>query len=318
MSVVFEVAASVLAAVQLSNDIARILKAVNLTDDPRVKLIKYNLMTQRALTIAWANRLRSESSDTWNIPPESARDVEQILAEMNTYFSRAEAKMDKIYRAPDGKMTSRLFVRRFLFVNGGFEELKDLTDALDSMNKTLLVIAPPSPSYPVGASVNVAPSNSSKETSEIRQNHEVENDVLSYPNDISAPQVSIHSLYTLCLEALGSICAGTRPEQVLEDHYDRLKLWGIGIFTDGPLAIDKILMAESRRHGHLQEVLVRILVYVAVSEGMDSLHILVFLTNIVDRDHLEITLYALQRGAAKTTSSSTQSNLGNLESRSLV
>lgn len=269
---VVSVAASVLAALQISNDIVRILRAVNLTDDPRVRLIKYNLMTQRALTIAWANRLRSESSESWKIPPESARDVEQILSEMNTYSSRAEAKIDKIYEAPDGKMTTRLFIRRFLFFNGGFQELKDLTLALGSMNKTLLVIAPPPPTYSpqAGASVNVAPLHPSVEVSELGRTGKTESMDPLYTADVPAPHVSIQELYALCLETLASICAGTGQESIFEHQHDRLKLWGTGILTDGLIALDQILVTEPRGQQHFRETLVRTLTYVAVSEGMNS------------------------------------------------
>lgn len=291
---VVTIAGSVLAAIQISNDIVRILRAVSLTDDPRIKLIEDNLMTQQALTIAWANRLRTESLETWKIPPESAQDIEQILSGMNTYVSRANAKMDKIYEAPDGKMTSRLFIRRFLFDNDGFKEVKDLTEALDSINKILLVNAPPPPSYSpqVGASLSVASLNQSVEISEIDRDGESENIDLLHTADLPAPHVSIHALYALCLETLSSICAGTGQEQTFEDQHDRLKLWGTGLFTSGPLAMDQILMTEPREQQNFRETLVRTLVYIAVSEGMNSSNDMFLLIDISNRCHTKISLHA--------------------------
>lgn len=258
-----------MAAVEICNNVVRVLKGTSLTKDPRVKLIKYNLMTQRALTVAWANRLRSENAETWAIPPESARDVEQILSEMKYYFSQAEVKMDKIYSAPDGKMTSRVFLHRFLFVNGGFEELKDMTDALESMNKTLLVIAPPPPSSSPRASSpdKRFPSGPGRGVSKIAPELRADRTNLPDTAKILTPDFSIDALYTVCLKALASICAGTQQDQVLECQHDRLKLWGAGILKIGRSSLDQILKMKSEAHQRFQEVLVRTLIYLAISEG---------------------------------------------------
>lgn len=277
------VAGSVMAAVQFTNNFVQVFKGASLTKDPRVEVIKYNLMTQRALTIAWANRLRSENAETWAIPPESARDAEQILSEMQYYFWRAEAKMDKIYRAPDGKMTSRVFLQRFLFVNGGYEELKSITDALEAMNNTLLVIAPPPPSSSLGEG---APSADTFSPLNPVASVSKPADPTSLPDtaNILTRDFSIDALYTVCLKALASICVGTQQDQILEFQYDRLKLWGAGILKTGRSSLDQIFKANPKWHRRFQEVLVRTLVYLAISEGSVhcECHKRVALTRIAD------------------------------------
>ena len=259
---------SVLAAVQLSNNVVQILKGAGYTREPRVKVIQYNLMTQRALTIAWANRLRSENAETWAIPPQSAQDVEQILSEMQDYFHQAEAKMEKIYRAPDGKMTSRVFLQRFLFINGGYEELRNITDALESMNKALLAIAPPPSAYPVP--YRLAPSE--LRPGWLDKAPELRGDQTNLPDTakIMTQEVSIEALYSLSLKALASICAGSQQDQILEYQYDRLKLWGAGILKTGRSSLDQVLKADSEGYKIFQEVLIRMLVYLAISEGSVS------------------------------------------------
>ena len=299
------IASSIIAAVQVTNNFVRFLEAANFAKDPRVKIIRYNLMTQRALTIAWGNRLRSENTETWAIPHESARDVQHILSEMQYYFKRAEAKMKKIYNAPDGKMTSRVFFQRFLFVNGGYEELKEMTEALDSMNRTLLAIAPPPPSsYPGTSSPDkLAPSDVrlgvSKIVLESGGNQTGPIDTARIP----FPDVSIEALYSVCLEALVFICAGSQQDQILEYQYDRLKLWGAGILKTGPSSLDKVLRAIGPRA--FQEALIRTLVYLAVSEGSEDCehHKRIALTGL--RDYLEMALCTCRSRPTATAGTST-------------
>ena len=303
--VALSVASSILAAVQISNDFVRFVEAANFARDPRVKIIRYNLMTQRALTIAWANRMRSENTETWAIPNESVRDVHHILSEMQDYFKRAEDKMMKIYNAPDGKMTSRVFFQRFLFVNGGYEELKHMTEALDSMNRALLAIAPPPPSFYPGTSSpdKLAPSDvrpgASKTVLDSGGNQSGVLDTARIP----LPEVPIEALYSVCLEALASICAASQQDPILEYQYDRLKLWGAGILKTGPSSLDKVFKANGPKA--FQEALIRTLVYLAISEGSEDCehHKRVALTGL--RDYLEIALCACRSRPTATAGTST-------------
>ncbi|KAL8689205.1 MAG: hypothetical protein Q9218_005070 [Villophora microphyllina] len=263
---VVTVSALILGALQYANSFYRLTSVLNDVDDPRIKMIKYKLLTQRQMVMAWANRVRRGESESWIIPPESARDVEQILGEMRTYFERAERKMDRIYRAPDGKMTSKIFVQRFWFSVGGHQEIRDLTEALDTMNRALLVIAPPLSSQArPGSTLGLTDADSG-----FSRHKKVET---SYSEIIPAEgieatrqKVPVSVLHRCCIDALGILLDFSRPDHkdVFADHCDLLKRWGSGLLTGGPLSLDAAFSGESDRYAGLEEIITKLLVRIAV------------------------------------------------------
>jgi hypothetical protein len=271
------VAAAVLATVQIANNFYRMARQIRETDDPKVKIIQYNLMTQRQRTIAWAHRIQLEGTDNWNIPAESSQDVETILQQMEKYFQRAEDKMAKLHRAPGGKMTSRMFVERFLFNSGGFQELKDLTDALTAMNETLSIIAPPLPAYSPLSNTWGQPQNTVKIPSTPAQ--AVIQDVhgLATPEAKTAGNAedsskahlatTISTLYSQCLDVLVLLSSKAPQDVSLRNHCGRLHLWGVGIFKPTSLSLDTIFRKDRVATQTLSDVIVRALVYIAITEG---------------------------------------------------
>ena len=268
MAEAFAVSAVLLSAVQIASNVHNIMRACRDIDNPRVKLLKYRLLTQRELTIAWANRIREPGSQVWNIPTESRHDVEQILGEMKVYFERAERKMEKIYRAPDGKMTIKIFMQRFLFTTGGFQDIKDVTDALDEMNKVLQVIAPPLPPYEHGTNLN----SPLQETTVPANDLEAANVLLSEPKIFQEledrdTRIPISKLFNECLDATRVISNYTAVNHSFHQDVVRLKSWGCGILIEGPLSLDATFKDSFETYSELETMLVRILIQIAVLAG---------------------------------------------------
>jgi len=210
--------------------------------------------------------VRHESSDGWDIPAESAERIHATLELMQVYQERAEAKLLRIREEPDGRMTSRVLRSRFWFASRGFQELKDLTDALESMNKVLLAISTPLP-------VLGSYSSSNQGASGVVNTEEGIN--LDSPSDVveaEATDVPISRLYKECLESLGILSRYTILEKSddpsTEIIYDHLKRWGAGIFDDREDAnCDKILDEDAWRRSTLRGAIIQVLVYIAVIEG---------------------------------------------------
>jgi hypothetical protein len=271
------VAAAILATVQIANDFYRLVTAIREIDDPRVKIIQYNLITQRQRVISWAHRIQLEGTESWKIPAQSSQDVETILREMTGYFQRAEDKMAKIYRAPGGRMTSRLFMHRFLFANGGFQELKELTEALTAMNEALKEIAPPLPAYslateawnrPTDVVIPTSTANSRTNVPEGTVEADAEATKSAEGPTILGLAVSISALYNQCLDTLVLLSLRTPDDSALRYYCDRLRLWGIGLFKPASSSLDTIFRTDESKNSRLKEVIIRALVYIAVMEGM--------------------------------------------------
>lgn len=265
MSSVLALTGTILATIQIARDVAKLLRAISDVDDPRIRIIQGKLTNERRLTVAWANRIRLESAGNWNIPPESVKEVETILAQMRLYFKRAESKMTKILKDPGGKMTGRVFMRRFWFAYGGFEELRDLTEVLATMNQTLMIIAPPLPHY---SSLNM-PASSRPDATAPNTASVIPADVaeLTIP-DSQGPGKSQASLFSKCLDVLAMIAREIPHNQSLETHHLRLEQWGQGLFGDDPISLNTIFASDPEGNETLIAVLTRALVYIAVIEGI--------------------------------------------------
>ncbi|KAL8732570.1 MAG: hypothetical protein Q9181_003901 [Wetmoreana brouardii] len=266
MAELMAVSASILSALQYANSLYRLTKALHQTDDPRIKLLKYRLVTQRQMVMAWANRVRSGESESWDIPPESAFGVEQILREMKSYFERAERKMDKIYRTPDSKMTWRIFAQRFWFSVDGYQELTDLTDALDAMNRALLVIAPSLP--PQAQHQNKLTSTDADRSSANHSRFSRSHVEPSSLEDLEATpsRMPISALHSHCVDALGVLLDFSDQRGTFADELERLNRWACGLLTGGVLSLDTAFSQETDKYAELEAVITRILIHVAAVE----------------------------------------------------
>ena len=78
--------------------------------------------------------------------------------------------------------------------------------------------------------------------------------------------IPIHALYSCCLDTLKAISAVELRDESFKTSYARLKIWGAGLFTEGP-SLDKILEAEPERYRPLLTGLQKTLFSIAVEEG---------------------------------------------------
>ena len=97
-------------------------------------------------------------------------------------------------------------------------------------------------------------------------------DDLASSESIDSPQVHIpiHMLYRCCLDALNSISAIALHDESFKTYYARLKIWGAGLFTEGP-SLDRILEEEPERYRPLVFGLQNTLFSIAIEEGTFSL-----------------------------------------------
>lgn len=299
------ISATILSVIQLTNNTIRLVEACKDVDDPKVELIQSKLMTQKSVIRRWANRFRAESANGgWDIPPESMEDVDQILRRMMKYWERAQAKMAKIRHAPDGKMTSRVFIYRFWFANGGFQELKDLTDAMDAMNEALMFIAPPLPSYDSDSIPSQAPGQrrpgaeleTTQPVSECLGSRAADSNV-AVISESQASTVPISKVYTSCALILDLLSREAPEYPHIESLYERLKQWGNSLFQ-GPASLDIILQDD----GPLYATIIRAFIYIAVIEGTNYITIL---TIGVDRNQKPFYDSYVSKGVNDKVASST-------------
>ena len=85
---------------------------------------------------------------------------------------------------------------------------------------------------------------------------------------IDSPQVyiPIHVLYRCCLDTLSSISAVALHDESFKGYYARLKIWGAGLFTEGP-SLDRVREEEPERYRPLLYGLQKTLFSIAVEEG---------------------------------------------------
>ena len=269
---VVAVAGAIASVVQIANEFYRISKNIRDHNNPKIKIIQYDLMVQRQRTINWAHRLQVEGIETWQIPPQASRTVQTILIEMEDYFRRAEKRMARLYSSSEGKLTSRSFFERYLFNTGGFEELKDLTGALKAMNELLDTIAPPLPKGSPFAFGAFQPEYSSFRASDLFANVEKETrrhigeKIKSERN----PSPSISLIYSQCFESLSCISRQLPNNIALRKLTDKLRLWGVTLFQSSSLALDTIIGENLTSNHSVGHSILRALVYIAVAEGTES------------------------------------------------
>ena len=94
-------------------------------------------------------------------------------------------------------------------------------------------------------------------------------DGLIFSESIDSPHVHIpiHTLYRCCLDTLNSISAIALHDESFKTYHARLKIWGAGLFTEGP-ALDKILEEDPERYRPLLLSLQNTLFSIAVEEGI--------------------------------------------------
>ena len=81
--------------------------------------------------------------------------------------------------------------------------------------------------------------------------------------------ISVHALYSCCLDTLKSISAVELQDENFKTYYTRLKIWGAGLFTERP-SLNKILEEEPERYRPLLTSLQKTLFSIAVEEGRFS------------------------------------------------
>ena len=94
-------------------------------------------------------------------------------------------------------------------------------------------------------------------------------DGLTSSESIDSPHahIPIHMLYRCCLDTLNSISAIALHDESFKTYHARLKIWGAGLFTEGP-ALDEILEEEPKRYKPLLLSLYNTLYSIAVEEGI--------------------------------------------------
>jgi len=266
----FTASATVLSVFEMVNEAIKILRSIKNLQDPKVEQIYYNLLAQKTITAGLANRIRAEGD--WFIPPESREYVAQIMEQMKTYCALAEKKMTRVRHHVDGKMTPKVLAERVWFQYGGFAELKELTDAMDSMNRALIALAPPLPSYLAGASHEPSrPVEPQAETEGIATQQAASSAQLAVRggefSEPPAPEISMVTLYYSCVEVLDLLAREAPEYPLMESFCKRLKQWGSDLFQ-GPASLDIILRENNAEEGPLGMVVNRCLIFIALIEGM--------------------------------------------------
>ena len=289
----------VLTLVQTTNNAYRLVNSIRYSA-PKVDQIYYRLLSEKETTEAWANQMRMANGTDLqtSIPPDKLDEVTKLLSKLVIYVKRAEDKYAKVeLKSADQKNTIANLRARAQFVLTGYDDLKDLVDAIASMNKALTTIAPPLPPY----SRHMYSEGSTHP--QIQRLISDDGQPLSTPGSMDGTTAvetplsraqtwqpsrtgtddstrnvydlehlpSLQSIYELCLNAMQMMAYRGR-HALIQNSVARLKLWGTGIF-EPPVPLDNVLMLRKNDSNAVRQAFLKAMAHILVLQGMFLPHL---------------------------------------------
>lgn len=280
----------ILTVVQVTSNAFKLVNSIKYSA-PKVDLIYYRLLAEKETTEAWASQMRQMNGTDLrtSVPPDKYNEVSKLLGKLREYLEQAERKYAKVeLKSADQGNTVANLRARALFVLSGYDDLKDLVDAIAVMNKALKTIAPTLPPYSrhmysEGSTVPIvqrdylpqviesASRSETAQSSTLRPDTEISSTLASPDRAKDETEhtflhlPSLKRIYLLSLEALRNM-SQCRAHKLLANATARLTLWGAGLF-EGIAPLDRILRKEEKEVNALREAFLKAMTHILVLEG---------------------------------------------------
>ena len=230
-----------------------------LKDDNNFSIIYFKLMAERATYEVWANNMRVVGNQ---IPPKDLEIVNEIKDKLEETFHRVEKKIGKYEPTFGGKAQRADAKARMKWILGESDEIKELLELIQTLNKGLTIMAPILPPY-----ASPGPSATTEVVSEPHPGS------AGHITELSTPLFSnmLWKLFDTCLHCLSIVgLAKDRIGDLANGQAYRLRLWGVGLFQD-VISLDELLYASRKHTESLKTFLLEAFVDIAMTEG--SYHI---------------------------------------------
>ena len=274
-------------------ELARRLRSV---EGQKVDILLTRLYMEQKRTKGWASRMRTMGDEAMAtlIADEDKEQIAFVLSTLEQHYTAAEERFERAKGAKEHSIEG--FAKRMTLAYIGFDELKDLLDALSTLNRFLWEIAPPVPPgyYDHRAifdndSLERPPPTTQQST--LSRSRQVESQrpararvatsarlKPSRSEDLSVeieiidldgeePQIRLRILHAAVLRHMDvMIHIDSDKAEEASKLRSRLRILATGLF-EGPFDIDELLATERRPDHYLASTFRKALVYLLVLEG---------------------------------------------------
>ena len=319
-----------LSIIQVIETAVRLARSIQRAETKGVDLMVYRLVLEKKRFTHWANRMRTLEADTVRkiITREDEMIVMKVKASLEEHIRSAEERLARFKIAKE-KTVGGLLVRARIAYRG-YEDVKELLDAMKTMNEVLYSIAPPAPpSYHQadflrpgeafadrhGSSLQELPSErdlrrpSPSSLLRERRNDGIAETDQSVPNDqpevdgdaalrdleVEELRLPLRTLFKSTLKPLDLIVS-LQSDPRISKIRQRLNVWGSGLF-EGSYDLDSILDAGREPQKALLDVLREALIKILVLEGESLFKICRFITVNSNPAEQELANYNMTSGA---------------------
>ena len=270
-----------LSILAVSSKVLQITNKVTNFEGAKIDQVHYRLLAERERTKEWANKLViSDGTDLQKqIPTNELERVVILLEKLDMYCERAVSKFERFFPASlqHSSKRPRYWIAKWIFLSGGFEDLKDVIDTMHAMNDVLALIAPPLPPYldaiaPRTAAApalpeEVAPASASQPREYFENKTEDRNALVQPNHEWEGP--SLRDIHLKIMAAFFFINQERPEDPKPRRAAARLSLWAAGLFNDR-LSLDEIIGFQSVAYSSLRQTLIAAFARIMVEEGQST------------------------------------------------
>ena len=223
--------------------------------------------TEKRKYDAWANDMRCSPRA---IPAKDEKLAKQIFAKSKDTYEEAREPLLTIPAKSAGEMTRRLWLM------GGYDDLKSLSELIKALNETLIIAVPPLPAYSsesLGADVALRSQTAHGAIQESAKDPISQAAAKATQDQASDAQVTrqedrvVFQLHETCVRIFSQLRFMDSPiRQRLGEIEDRLVLWGHGLFSGG-LSLSILFAVVPVSSKHIRASLLSLLVDIAFTQG---------------------------------------------------
>lgn len=248
-------------------------------EDARIDQVSSQLLSEKKRTEYWVNYIRvSNSTDLRpTVASKEFEEVRDLKRKIELHYNRVQNAFAATERTKLSFVSSNFVDVNTKIRTVPYDDLRNVTRALKTMNDVLMTIAnPPPTSSDYGLpEINLVRSQRfmKGKTSLLKDDGSlvstaVNEDLPPGPNPTTTP---IQLVYDVALKGLLTISI-RRAQITLTRAYCRLKLWGAGLF-DLSISLDDILASDEESFADVRDCILYILVVILVREGWSTLRL---------------------------------------------
>jgi hypothetical protein len=267
------ISATILSVIQsisaTSKVISALVKVGKTANDHRYDGLFWRMFSERTSTETLLKRIEFGGRP---IPPEHEETFKRLCTQIKDYYEAIEHSLNKII-PKEGKVTLRLYARRFQFEESGFVSLKEQLDSIEAMNRALKILGETLPEY--SGSSDLWASNLSNPwptgheapvqhpiTAEEDDTHFRIEDTVGKPT-----RVKLVSLAQGCIEVVKDLASVPSLTKNTSDILARLEMWSAGFLQSELMPLDTLFEINTDKNEVLRQFVIKSLVEIFVAEG---------------------------------------------------